>query len=1072
MRLILLLTYFLSIPFISWTQSYDSDSLIRIGIELHNNKQYPQALEIFQKVWSIDPNYARAQYEYCNTLNVMNEKEKLLQRLNYLYQKGYYSNSPDLYVLKGSYHSDNKEYEESERIFKEGIDSFPNYSLLQVNLAILYLKKEENQKAVEYLKRAIEINPKHARAHYLLGAILLESGKLAEAYLPLLAYLTLAPNDQFVKDVIKDLNLKPAENFLKTKPILISNDGDNFEELNTILRNQLPLNNKYPLKCAIDNVYTRNTQAVLEYAGSHLIKNGWLENIYIPFLKDINNKNYTEAFIYYSLSAYKSNLEKIFKAKSKLIKDFLDKYLTNEYWLQFGMRNSNITGTDQRVIIFYEEGFPSIIGPVVNGKYEGDFVILNSVGKVISRLKYKNGLLEGRQQYFYPDGKLKEETEFINHKKEGESKFYYTNGNLAVKQYFKNDVNEGLFTSFYPNGGKNCEINYKNGIPDGNLTCVFPDGQTEKISKKFKNGILDGSSKMWYSNGQLKAIQNFIEGKEDGESINYNCDNSISFKGFYKQGELTDLGYTYFYNNTTPKSIYTIHNKMGTSKYFDLDGSISNLDQYNSKNELVSTKYFHDNKVYFEENFENNRIISAKFIKQNGEEEKIDLSKYKFYDYDGILYNEGSFVNRKKEGKWTKYYRNGIKLSDEIYQNDILESGEYYNIKGVLESKLKMHEGQLNGENIFYTDNLKYIVQYYSMGELNGPSITFKDNKVIEEYINEDNQVFGVNNFYWPNQKFKSTIYWIDNYIVNETFFDTSGQIKYTFEYKNKTGTFTIGNQEKNIEKRINLLNGVRNGLYTETLIGQPKYEIQFKNNEKNGSYIEYGLLQKPFNNLNFIANQLHGLQKYYDMMGNLKIEANFLAGENTGLETRYYFNNKKQNEGFCYKDLKKGPFCYFNHAGDTIAILYYYYDLITSVKILNSGKLSDEILVSEKFTDFTSTYKNGKTAFKFSVKNNLFEGPFEINSEQGNTLIKWTYKDFLLDGSRIECYNDGKIYKQESFIKGYKSGEEIYYDSTGKLKLRLNYHEDELNGDQMIFENGNLLKTYQYYDGEFIKVK
>ena len=231
-------------------------------------------------------------------------------------------------------------------------------------------------------------------------------------------------------------------------------------------------------------------------------------------------------------------------------------------------------------------------------------------------------------------------------------------------------------------------------------------------------------------------------------------------------------------------------------------------------------------------------------------------------------------------------------------------------------------------------------------------------------------------------------------------------------------------------------------------------------------------MLQKPFNSLNFIANQLHGLQKYYDMMGNLKIEANFLAGENTGLKTGYYFNNKKQNEGFCYNDLKKGPFCYFNHAGDTIAILYYYYDLITSVKILNSGKLSDEILVSDKFTDFTSTYKNGKTAFKFSVKNNLFEGPFEINSEQGNTLIKCTYKDFLLDGSRIECYSDGKIYKQESFIKGYKSGEEIYYDSTGKLKLRLNYHEDELNGDQMIFENGNLLKTYQYYDGEFIKVK
>lgn len=1072
MRIILLLTYIVLFPFISWTQSYDSDSLIRIGIELHDNKQYTQALEIFQKVWSIDPNYARAQYEYCNTLNVMKEKDKLYHKLNELYSNGYYRESPDLYVLKGSYHSDNKEYEESEKIFKEGIDSFPSYSLLHVNLAILYLKKEDNQNAVEYLKKAIEINPKHARAHYLLGVILLESGKLGEAYLPFLAYLSLAPKDLFVKDVIKDLNLKPAENFLKTKPIKISSDGDNFEELNTILRNQLPLNKKYPLKCAIDDIYTRNTQAVLEYTETHTIKNGWLENIYVPFLKDINIKGHSEAFIYYTLSAYKENFEKVFKAQNKKIKDFLDNYIPNEYWLQFGARTSNITGANQKVVIFYEKGYPSLIGPIVNGKYEGDFVVLNSNGKVISKLKYKNGMLEGKQQYFYADGTLKEETDFINHQRDGESKFYYTNGNLAVTQHYKNDVHDGLYTTFYPNGGKNCEITYINGIPDGNLTCIFPDGKTEKISKKYKNGNLDGQSKVWYSNGQLKSLQNYIDGKEDGEITNYNCDNTITFRGFYKLGEVTPQGYSYYYNNAQPKNIYTLDNKIGISKYYDLDGSLTQQNLYNSKNDLAEVKYYHDNKIFYEETYDNNRINTAKFININGAEQKIDLSNYKFYDYDGFILSEGSFINRKKEGKWTKYYRNGIKQFDETYQKDLQESGEYYNIKGVLESKIKMKEGILNGENIYYTDNDKFIIQYYSSGELNGPSITFKDNKIIEEYLNEDNQVTGENNFYWPNQKIKSTIYWIDNSIVKETIYDTTGKIIYSFDYKNKSGEYTLGSQDDNIVKKINLLNGVKHGLYTESIIGQPKYAIQYKNNEKNGTYIEYGLLKKPFIELIFIENQLHGLQKYYDMMGNIRIETNYIAGENTGIETRYFFNNKKQNEGYCYNDLKKGPVTYFNHVGDTIAILYYNYDLIASVKILNSGKLSDEIILSDKFTDFKSTYKNGKVAFKFGVKNNLFEGPFEINNEEGHTIIKCTYKDFFLDGSRIEYYSDGKVYKQESFKKGNKNGEESYYAPNGDLKIKLNYIEDALNGDQMIFENGKLHKTYQFYDDQFIKVQ
>src|SRR5690606_32711471 len=130
------------------------------------------------------------------------------------------------------------------------------------NQAILYLRKEEKQKSTDLLKKTVTINPNHASAHYFLGAIALENGNIVEGSLALLSYLAIAPNGKFSNEAIMKLNSKFGENFLTKGSLKLSQSGDNFEELETILRNQLPLRKAYKLKTDIDDVIMRQMQAV------------------------------------------------------------------------------------------------------------------------------------------------------------------------------------------------------------------------------------------------------------------------------------------------------------------------------------------------------------------------------------------------------------------------------------------------------------------------------------------------------------------------------------------------------------------------------------------------------------------------------------------------------------------------------------------------------------------------------------------------------------------------------------------------------------------------------------------
>ena len=103
----------------------------------------------------------------------------------------------------------------------------------------------------------------------------------------LLLYLSFINFKASVILITLKLNKKFGENYLTKGNVVFSKSGDNYEELETILRNQLPLRKAYKLKTDIDDVIMRQMQAVMEYSLEHKMGNGFFETTYMPWIKDV-----------------------------------------------------------------------------------------------------------------------------------------------------------------------------------------------------------------------------------------------------------------------------------------------------------------------------------------------------------------------------------------------------------------------------------------------------------------------------------------------------------------------------------------------------------------------------------------------------------------------------------------------------------------------------------------------------------------------------------------------------------------------------------------------------------------
>ncbi|SHG65203.1 Antitoxin component YwqK of the YwqJK toxin-antitoxin module [Flavobacterium fluvii] len=1057
---------------------YNNDLILKKGISLYEEKKYAEAIKEYEKISKVDPKYLDAQYEKAMALSALEKKEELKAFFEDLYAKKLMPEFPTLYTLYGNFLSDQKEYDQAEKTFKEGEKYLPNSSNFLYNLAILYIRKEESQKAVDVLERIITNDPNHSSSHYLLGAIALDNGKIVEASLAMMSYLAIAPNGRHAEKAITNLNAKYGQNYLGENKIVFSKSGDNFEEMEVILRNQLPLKSAYKVKSEIDDVIIRQIQAIAEYSLEHKMGNGFFETMYIPWIKDMMEKQRFEAYSYYILQSMEEKIGKKLSSKKKLMIDFNDNYILAGFWDSFGKRKLDHFGTQQEVIVSIKNMVPYLIGQQINGKSEGKYKYLNGDGNLAGELNFKNNELDGYQKYFDAKGILNEEKSFKNGKVDGTRTAYYPNGLKSVVENYADGVLNGLGTSYYVNGGKQCEVNFVKGERDGKLTCLYPNGSI-KSEANYVNGKLNGLFSRYNEVGDIVETYTCVNDLIDGKYLEYYDGKLVKSEADYANGKIKDSYKTYYSNGTLEKESTYEGGKIKKLVFYFSNGKKSSESFYNDKEELEAYNYFDSNgNKYFEEKYKSGELKSAvQYLKNNPKPVEISLSSKPFTmkDFDGNQLAAGNFEKGKKTGEWNHHFISGTKRLQEFYsrgnQNGLSHD---YNKNGEISSIKNYSNDTLNGLYEVY-ENGKLDRSYsYEKGRQNGPYKSFYTDGSLKS---EGFLVNGGTNFeklgYWQNGTISKREKYIEDVLTSYENYNSKGEKESSFDCINKTGKFTISHNNGATTITNELVNGELNGkLLEKDKFNNPLTETEFVNGQRHNGYKEYSPLGTINREITFYAGKMNGLDKIYDIVGNLRYSNENSFGDENGKLIRYYHNKSKMQECTQLNGLIEGNYTYFNQKGEPILIIGYQNNVIKYyIKKNKTGELNEKVEIIGQNADIASLYPNGKTAITIKFEKGNIEGKFAINNELGKPEYEANYSNNSLNGTRIEYYVNGNVYKKEHFKNDDFQGIQEYFKEDGKPWLTAEYKNDELHGNVLIYNEGKIITTKKYDSDELVEI-
>jgi antitoxin component YwqK of YwqJK toxin-antitoxin module/Tfp pilus assembly protein PilF len=1057
---------------------YNNNLILKKGLSLYEAEKYADAVKEYEKISKVDPKFLNAQYEKAIALSALDKKEELKAFFEDLYNKNLMPEYPTLYTLYGSFLSDQKEYDLSEKIFKEGEKYLPNSSNFLYNFAILYIRKGESQKSVDLLERIITNDPNHGSSHYLLGAIALDNGKIVEATLAMMSYLMIAPQGRFAEKAILNLNAKYGENYLGDNKLVFSKSGDNFEEIEVVLRNQLPLKPAFKVKSEIDDVVIRQIQAVAEYSLDHKIGDGFFETIYIPWIKDMMEKQRFEGYSYYILQSFEEKLGKKLTSKKKLITDFNENYLLGDFWNSFGKRKLDLFGTQQEVIVTLKNKVPYLIGVQINGKSEGKYKYLNEDGNLAGELNFKNNELDGIQKYFDDKGNLTEEKSFKNGKVDGTRTAYYSNGLISVIENYKDDVLNGIGTSYYVNGGKQCEVNFINGEREGKLTCIYPNG-SKKTEGNYIKGKLNGPYLSYNEVGDLTESYSCINDLIDGKYVEYYDGKTVKSEAVYANGTIQGSYKSYYSNSALEKENTYEGGKIKKLVNYFSNGKIANESIYNDKEELETYSYFDSNgNKYFEEKYKSGELKSAlQFSKNSPNPVEISLSSKPFVmkDFEGNQLAAGNFEKGKKTGEWNHHFATGVKRLQEFYNQGKQNGLSYdYHKNGLIYSIKNFTNDTINGLYEVY-ENGKLDRNYsYEKGKQNGPFKTFYPDGALKS---EGFFINGSTNFekitYWQNGTVLKREQYIEDVLTSSKTYNLKGEKENDVNYKNQKGKFT--ESYYNITKQINseLVNGILNGKIIEKdKFNNPMTESEFINGMRHNTYKDFSPLGTIYRESTYYAGKLNGIDKVYDIVGNLRYTDENTFGDENGKMTRFYHNKMKMQECNKLNGSIEGDYTYFNQKEEPILIIGYQENRIKYyIRKSKTGELNEKVEINNETAEISSSYPNGKVAIKINYVKGNVEGKLIINNELGKPEYESNNTNNLLNGDRIEYYSNSNVYKKEQFKNSNFEGPQQYFKEDGKPWISADYKNDELHGNVLIYNEGKLVLTKKYDSDELVEI-
>lgn len=166
------------------------EQLLEDGLSHHRIGNYSQAIQIYQDLLKLAPDYADASHLMGEALYRQGRYNEALVCLNRAIASSphhFFLNTRGMIFLERGY------LREAEQDLRRAIKAVPDYLEAHINLSNVYRQKGNFKNATRYGELAVKLNPQSAAAWNAVGAVQMEFQKLEDALISFDRALALAP---------------------------------------------------------------------------------------------------------------------------------------------------------------------------------------------------------------------------------------------------------------------------------------------------------------------------------------------------------------------------------------------------------------------------------------------------------------------------------------------------------------------------------------------------------------------------------------------------------------------------------------------------------------------------------------------------------------------------------------------------------------------------------------------------------------------------------------------------------------------------------------------------------------
>jgi antitoxin component YwqK of YwqJK toxin-antitoxin module len=384
---------------------------------------------------------------------------------------------------------------------------------------------------------------------------------------------------------------------------------------------------------------------------------------------------------------------------------------------------------------------------------------------------------------------------------------------------------------------------------------------------------------------------------------------------------------------------------------------------------------------------------------------------------------------------------------------------------------------------------VKYA-EYFAKKDMNdGKYIGFYSNgkKSVEGFFKDDEKV-GEWLYFYPDGTIEDKSYYVEGEVYGFQFnYDVAGKLNFTNYIKDEWGYYRVSydSSEQAIDT-LHYVTPVSTVYYSLNVVGDTTFISPLAHNELHGvgkynpgkisSYdVTYneGDLDKDFEikdvlgrvsaKKSFVLGEIQSNIGYNGFNGKVTYKGSYKEGDLHGIEYDYYPDGSIRVETNYVDGEEDGATTWYAPDGNVVLVMMYDEGILVSYGE-NAEKQNkvDKPVVAIKYN-----YDNGKPKVDITLKYGSFDGEWKIYNKNGTIGESRQYKLGNKNGVDTLYNKNGEILKIVPYKGGDTYGEVVEYDGKGKIIRRTNYLNDEKHGWEFYYKNGNLFKSFYYYNGD-----